>query len=439
MVGALRHLNTSHYRVVAGPSRGTASPPSAKTKKLNVSPGLAETTSQKILQADKNPRKILRTDNNNPRNVLHIESSRKVPREGSSRNVLRAVSATLVVAAMLCLAAVLAAVTGVWNWRDTFPYQGPVFNAVKSCRKVHTGPEEPCSNILESTCFDRGRCRGGGGTGRGGGSFSVYVHDETCSRRSSSEGGVEVGILGKDVPSIWSRAAEAFRRAAESRGMLVETPEKACVVVYVVPTKGECVSKTSTWENGQNHLLVNMNDQTREERLRLDRRAMFAEGNLYLSGNGLLERTAVRNLGEAAVNDTSVVVVEQCQTRHKEHLQSRNKDLCQDLQREYDKTDYEDLMNTTFALIPAGRSPATYRLGEALSAGAIPVFIHQNFVKPFPGKIPWSTFSFTFPAEESSQIINTLRRVPVEKLAEMQVKKKGVGRRTRIARGKEVY
>ena len=150
----------------------------------------------------------------------------------------------------------------------------------------------------------------------------------------------------------------------------------------------------------------------------------FAQGNLYLSGNGLLERTAVRNLGEAAVNDTSVVVVEHCQTRHKEHLQSRNKDLCQDLQREYDKTDYGDLMNTTFALIPAGRSPATYRLGEALSAGAIPVFIHQNFVKPFPGKIPWSTFSFAFPAEESSQIINTLRRVPVEKLAEMQVKTK---------------
>ena len=196
---------------------GTASPPSDKTKQLNVSPGLAETTCQTFLQADKNHRKIFRTENNNPRNVLHIESSRKVPREQSSRKVLRAVAATLVVAALLCLAAVLAAVTGVWNWRDTFPYRGPVFNAVKNCRKVHTGPEEPCSNILESTCFDRDRCRGGGGRGEEGGSFSVYVHDETCSRRSSSEGGVEVGILGKAVPSIWSRAAEAFRRAAESR------------------------------------------------------------------------------------------------------------------------------------------------------------------------------------------------------------------------------
>lgn len=150
---------------------------------------------------------------------------------------------------------------------------------------------------------------------------------------------------------------------------------------------------------------------------------VVAQGSLYLSGNGFPERTAVRNLGDAAANDSSVVVVEKCQTRHDEHLQSRNVDLCEGLQREYDKTDYSDLMNTTFALVPAGRSPATYRLGEALSAGAIPVFIHQNFVKPFPGKIPWSTFSFSFPAEEAPRIIDTLRAVPVEKLAKMQVNK----------------
>ncbi|CAN0464627.1 unnamed protein product, partial [Laminaria digitata] len=147
---------------------------------------------------------------------------------------------------------------------------------------------------------------------------------------------------------------------------------------------------------------------------------LHAQGSLYLSGNGLLERTAVRNLGDAAAKDPRVVVVERCQTRHKEHLQSRNVELCESLQREYDKTGYGDLMNTTFALVPSGRSPATYRLGEALSAGAIPVFIHQNFVKPFPGKIPWSTFSFSFPAEESSRIIDTLRAVSAEKLAKMQ-------------------
>ncbi|CAM9463743.1 unnamed protein product [Laminaria digitata] len=253
-----------------------------------------------------------------------------------------------------------------------------------------------------------------------------------------------------------------FRAQPQRRGVLAATPEEACIVIYVVPTKGECVSQTPTWGKGRNHLLVDMNDQTREQRSKLDHRAMFAEANmrpcyfrygydiaipllaqvifddmtgiapqdrkyfatfkgtLYLSGNGHLERTAVRNLGEAAANDPSVVVVEKCQTRHNEHLQSRNVELCEGLKRDYDKTDYGDLMNTTFALVPAGRSPATYRLGEALSAGAIPVFIHQNFVKPFPGKIPWSTFSFSVPAEESPSIIDTLRAVPVEKLAKMQ-------------------
>ncbi|CAB1113584.1 unnamed protein product [Ectocarpus sp. CCAP 1310/34] len=78
-------------------------------------------------------------------------------------------------------------------------------------------------------------------------------------------------------------------------------------------------------------------------------------------------------------------------------------------------------MNTTFALLPAGRSPATYRLAEALSAGAIPVFIHQDFVKPFPGQIPWSEFSFSFPPEEAPRILETLRAVPDKKLAQMQV------------------
>lgn len=42
-------------------------------------------------------------------------------------------------------------------------------------------------------------------------------------------------------------------------------------------------------------------------------------------------------------------------------------------------------------------------------------------MKPFPGKIAWGDFSFTFPAEEAGIIIDTLRAVPVEKLEKMQV------------------
>ncbi len=60
-----------------------------------------------------------------------------------------------------------------------------------------------------------------------------------------------------------------------------------------------------------------------------------------------------------------------------EQLLSWNKDKCRRIATDFDRTSYDDLMDTTFALIPSGRSPATYRLVEALSAGALPVFIHQ--------------------------------------------------------------
>ena len=63
--------------------------------------------------------------------------------------------------------------------------------------------------------------------------------------------------------------------------------------------------------------------------------------------------------------------------RKTKQLLSWNADKCRRFNRDYHTTSYDDLMNTTFALVPSGRSPATYRLAEALSAGALPVFIHQ--------------------------------------------------------------
>lgn len=101
-----------------------------------------------------------------------------------------------------------------------------------------------------------------------------------------------------------------------------------------------------------------------------------------MSGEGYSERTAVLEVA-AASNDPRVAVAVKCMETHLEHLQPHNVEFCTLAKRRFGSLDYADLMNSTFALIPAGRSPATYRLGEALSAGAIPVFIHQNFVKPF--------------------------------------------------------
>ena len=104
----------------------------------------------------------------------HVETRAAAGRAENSRKNLRAFAVLLVVAVLLCVTALLTALAGLWKWVDVFPYRSATFNASKNCRAVHTGPEEPCSNILESTCFDRSRCLGGNARAAEN-SLSVYV------------------------------------------------------------------------------------------------------------------------------------------------------------------------------------------------------------------------------------------------------------------------
>jgi len=83
-------------------------------------------------------------------------------------------------------------------------------------------------------------------------------------------------------------------------------------------------------------------------------------------------RTALKALHDPA---RGVVVVLQCEPREV-HLFPKEVD-CAAWQAEYDSYDYVDLLNTTFALVPGGRSPGTFRLSEAMGAGAVPVFVDQ--------------------------------------------------------------
>ena len=83
-------------------------------------------------------------------------------------------------------------------------------------------------------------------------------------------------------------------------------------------------------------------------------------------------------------------------------------------------------MNTTFGLVPGGRSPGTYRLAEVMSAGAIPVFVARDIIQPFREQFDWPSFSFAFaPTDVWSSMIKTLRAVPPDQLAEMQVRREG--------------
>lgn len=118
-----------------------------------------------------------------------------------------------------------------------------------------------------------------------------------------------------------------------------------------------------------------------------------------------------------------VVISFHCFAQHEEDRLINNVRPCQRLKDHYRDHRYEKLMNTTFALVPAGRSPGTYRLGEVMSAGAIPVFVARDYVRPFREEFDWPSFSLMFsPEQVETTMMKTLRAVSPEKLVEMQVR-----------------
>ncbi|KAI5058611.1 hypothetical protein GOP47_0026781 [Adiantum capillus-veneris] len=72
---------------------------------------------------------------------------------------------------------------------------------------------------------------------------------------------------------------------------------------------------------------------------------------------------------------------------------------CDEDEQTFAHYDFQDLMNATFGFAPAGRSPASYRMIEILSAGAIPVLIADNYVKPVESMIEWHRCLSSFPPQ----------------------------------------
>lgn len=58
-----------------------------------------------------------------------------------------------------------------------------------------------------------------------------------------------------------------------------------------------------------------------------------------------------------------------------------------------------------------------------MSAGAIPVFVARDIVRPFREEIDWPSFSFVFtPDQAQTVMVGILKATPPEKLLEMQVR-----------------
>lgn len=94
--------------------------------------------------------------------------------------------------------------------------------------------------------------------------------------------------------------------------------------------------------------------------LRVTRRIIL-QGTLYLGGHGIEQRLSLAPIHD---EENGVIVALRCHDLHGQQLLPENYKFCQKMAARNDSFDYKTLMSTTFGLIPGGRSPGTFRLGE---------------------------------------------------------------------------
>ncbi len=144
------------------------------------------------------------------------------------------------------------------------------------------------------------------------------------------------------------------------------------------------------------------------------------KGTRYLSREGAFRSSeAFRGMH----NGKDVIVATTCQHETNDKLvrwQPWKATGCEEDQRVYDSYDFVDLLNSTFAFVPAGRSPASYRFLEVLSAGAIPVLIADDYVRPFESLIQWERCLVQFSTYDLHRILPTLRSLPKEDVVDRQ-------------------
>uniref|UniRef100_A0ACD5XF78 Uncharacterized protein n=1 Tax=Avena sativa TaxID=4498 RepID=A0ACD5XF78_AVESA len=93
------------------------------------------------------------------------------------------------------------------------------------------------------------------------------------------------------------------------------------------------------------------------------------------------------------------------------------------------KTSTEGMRSSKFCLHPAGDTPSSCRLFDAIVSHCIPVIISSRIELPFEDEIDYSEFSLFFSVEEALRpdyLLNQLRQMPKEKWVEMWSKLKNV-------------
>ncbi len=80
---------------------------------------------------------------------------------------------------------------------------------------------------------------------------------------------------------------------------------------------------------------------------------------------------------------------------------------------------YRELARTEFALCPAGWTPWSRRIYEAILVGSIPVLIPGDFVPPFKEQLDWSRFSITAALTDLATLQADLRAIPTSRVQAM--------------------
>lgn len=80
----------------------------------------------------------------------------------------------------------------------------------------------------------------------------------------------------------------------------------------------------------------------------------------------------------------------------------------------------DEMLNSTFCLVPRGDTPTSRRLFDAIAAGCVPVLVGDDLSVPFDDILDWDAFSIRIREENSAHVKIRLMSITARKLAEMQ-------------------
>lgn len=319
------------------------------------------------------------------------------------------------------------------------------------------------SLFLESTdlhnCWDLERCDAH--------KFTVYMHRLGCNRKKSG---------------IWT---------PPDASTMGSSPHNACVVLVPTDRSASCpadlfeLARLPGWAGGRNHMVVDVSDRgwRRSERQAVLGCSALAQSHavasnfiagfdlslpleppLYMDLEGveralahvpatarrfwlsfrgahshsLFTRFHLRSKLHALSNQSTagrriLVRFTDCERWPERSWPECNEDEPRVAARTSESylESYIDVLNTTFALLPSGRQPASMRLNDVLAAGAIPVFVTGDdatrdtseaspYVLPLGGSVRWADISLHFSWTQIAHIPRVIGALSQRQVAAMQ-------------------